>query len=242
MPKSKIKNAFQFKYFQVKDDKSTMGVGTDAVLLGAWIPIDFSPKRILDVGVGCGVISLSLAQRLSPGFKLLGIDVDELSVAQCKENFLNSPWYNSLEASYIPYQDLLGLEPFDLILSNPPYFRNSLLAPDTSRSNARHQETFDMNSFAKFCNSNLSLTGKVTMVYPAGDLAFLTKCFENQGFTIDRLLLVQAKAGLLPNRVLVSFSKQQIEKSLVDYLTIYEADHTYTSAYKQLTKDYYLNF
>ena len=46
---------FRFKQFSVTDDEASLKVGTDAVLLGAWVRIG-DAKRLLDVGTGSGVI------------------------------------------------------------------------------------------------------------------------------------------------------------------------------------------
>ena len=53
---------FKFKQFTVWHDKCAMKVGTDGVLLGAWVDVD-NATNILDVGTGTGVVSLMLAQR-----------------------------------------------------------------------------------------------------------------------------------------------------------------------------------
>jgi len=40
-----------------------MKVGTDGVLLGAWVKISPDTESILDIGTGTGLISLQMAQR-----------------------------------------------------------------------------------------------------------------------------------------------------------------------------------
>ena len=54
---------FHFKQFSLYDDKSTMKVGTDAVLLGVYANAE-NPNYILDIGTGCGVISLMLTKNI----------------------------------------------------------------------------------------------------------------------------------------------------------------------------------
>jgi tRNA1(Val) A37 N6-methylase TrmN6 len=88
---------FHFKSFSVRHDRSTMKVGTDAVLLGAWINVDRA-KRILDIGTGSGVIAVMIAQRTSDDVLVDAIDYNEEHYAQATENFAASPWSQKLKA------------------------------------------------------------------------------------------------------------------------------------------------
>ena len=80
---------FRFKQFEVVNDRTAMKVGTDGVLLGAWCPVS-EARRVLDVGTGCGVIALMVAQRNRQAL-IEGIDIDQDSIAEARLNFANSP-------------------------------------------------------------------------------------------------------------------------------------------------------
>ena len=81
---------FHFKQFDVRHDRSSMRVGTDGVLLGAWagsaqlLSLTTHPL-VLDIGTGCGLITLMLAQRF-PAMHITGIDIDLDSIEQAREN------------------------------------------------------------------------------------------------------------------------------------------------------------
>ena len=130
---------FQFKKFKVKNVASAMKLGTDSVLLGAWAPVHGSERRILDVGTGTGVVALMIAQRVPSldGVRIDAIDIDLPSVEEASHNFGISPWSGALRAIHTPLQELVA-EPYDLIVSNPPYFVDSLKAPSARRSNTRN--------------------------------------------------------------------------------------------------------
>ena len=140
---SKAVEPFRFRQFAVAHDRCAMRVNTDAVLLGAWCPLpDEAPEpHILDIGTGSGVIALMLAQRC-PAARITAIDIDEPSVIQARENFLASPWPDRLTAQHISLQDFTPPlkggrgDSYNLILSNPPYFRNALRNPDPPRPNS----------------------------------------------------------------------------------------------------------
>ena len=77
MAKDKL---FRFKKFSLSHQESTMKVGTDAVMLGAWVDLD-GVSDILEVGTGCGIIALMLAQREEVLIDAIDIDDKGITVA-----------------------------------------------------------------------------------------------------------------------------------------------------------------
>ena len=127
---------FRFKQFAVLNDRTAMKVGTDGVLLGAWCPVE-GIHRVLDVGTGCGVIALMVAQRNSEAV-ITGIDIDEGAIEEAGLNYANSPWSERLTATLADFNDMKDNDRFDLIVSNPPYFTNGVLPTGDARTTARH--------------------------------------------------------------------------------------------------------
>ena len=116
-----------------------MKVGTDAVLLGAWVFPNGS-KNILDIGTGTGIISLMLAQKTSA--EITAIEIDNSSAEQARENFNESKFNQQIHLAHISFQDFAkqGDKKYNLIVTNPPYFQQSLKSSDEHRSNARHAD------------------------------------------------------------------------------------------------------
>lgn len=130
--------SFTFKHFHINDERCAMKVGTDGVLLGAWAEVA-DAKRILDIGCGCGLISLMAAQR-SPKGNVLGIEIDNEATVDAINNVKNSPYSNRIT---ITCTDALqfaqtATSKFDCILSNPPYYEEDVLPPSVNRAQARH--------------------------------------------------------------------------------------------------------
>ena len=112
-----------------------MKVGTDGVLLGAWVSVRPSDRRILDIGSGTGLIALMMAQRV-PGARITGVDVEDIS--QARENADASPWGGRVAFVQCPVQEFAPQGKFDLVVSNPPFFVDSLTCPDAGRTTPRH--------------------------------------------------------------------------------------------------------
>ena len=114
-------NWFQFKQFKILQGNTAMKVGTDGVLLGAWVNLEEKEgqaHRILDVGTGTGLIALMIAQRSS--IEISALEIDEAASSQADENFRNRPWSDRLRIFHIDFKNVkqLDLNKFDHIVSN----------------------------------------------------------------------------------------------------------------------------
>lgn len=234
-----MESSFKFKQFTVINGKSGLKVGTDGVLLGAATTVKGDEKRILDIGTGTGVIALMLAQRTADT-RITGIDIEEEVTAG--ENFASSPWADRLEYVNISlgYYADSGPGLFDLIVSNPPYYDDSLLCPDHARSEARHTESLSYREVITFANDFLSEDGSVAVITPKSEEARLNRFAASFGFFPIRAISIRTTAAKAPLRLISEFSRHR-SKTSTEVLTISDGDG-YTSEYKELTKDFYLNF
>lgn len=229
---------FKFKQFSIYQDKCAMKVGVDGVLLGAWTDTD-NVTNILNVGTGTGLIALMLAQRSN--IEIQAIDIDADAVCQARENINQSPWSGRVNAIQIPFQDLSdnSNEKFDLIVSNPPFFVNSLKAPDTKRNVARHTDTLTHNDLVDCALSLLSETGKLCIILPVQEGE---KCIEyaiTKGLFCSRLVEVSPAPGKQVHRLLIELSVLESACSKTK-LTIESARHIYSPEFTALVRDYYL--
>ena len=241
---------FRFKQFTIWHDRCAMKVGTDGVLLGAWAGTTDSPAantdktspvdRILDVGTGSGLIALMLAQRF-PNAIIDGIDIDPSAVLQAKDNFSASPFSTRLHAYSSPLQEWQPQEKYDMIVSNPPYFSNSLLCPDDMRTRARHAESLSFADLLAHSNRLLTQAGTLSLVLPAdAEKAILAEARLQHLYCV-RLCRVHTTANKPAKRILVTFSHQTPATTLTpETLCLSTPAHPRSPAYSALTQDFYL--
>jgi tRNA1Val (adenine37-N6)-methyltransferase len=231
--------SFHFRQFSVDDDRSTMKVGTDAVLLGCWAGSG-DPARVLEVGAGCGVISLMLAQRF-PRADILAIDVHTPSVQQAMENFNSSPWKNRLTAMECSIQDHVRQhpEPYDLIVSNPPFFSNALLPPDAKRKLARHTGRLSFTELAGCAGSLLQPGGTFALILPSGSQTAFEEHAGRHGLHKLREMAVVPVSGKPPNRLMTEWSREKGEMTF-EKLTIRNEMNEYSHEYSGLTAAFYV--
>lgn len=226
-----------------------MKVNTDGVLLGAIAEIDGSEKSVLDVGTGTGTIALMLAQRLSDKgsqeYMVTGIDIDAPSAEEAAANFKASPWDRQLCAIQIPLQQYAPCGEIDLIVSNPPYFDNSLQATGERRNAARHTEVDagDGNSLSYrdlilFAQEHLSATGRLAVILPSDQEKTLLRFARSYSLHPVSITRIRTTPRKQPSRIIVQFARGHRE-CIEDLVTIQDGGN-YTGQYLSVTHDFYL--
>ena len=195
---------FRFKQFTINQDKCAMKVGTDGCLLGAWADIAQS-RNILDVGCGSGLIAIMTAQRCSEA-RITGVELDEDAASQARENAEASPWSERIEIVHKDFLQYVPKEKFDTILSNPPYFTNSMKCPDDKRSKARHDDSLASDALLAHACKLLLDGGKLSVVIPAGQNETWSKQAETVGLQLTRITFIHTRATAAPKRVLMEFT------------------------------------
>lgn len=241
---------FRFKRFNVVNERSAMKVNTDGVLLGSAMTIRQGDRRLLDIGTGTGTIALMAAQRLhdmqsdriADGLIIDAVDIDEPSATEAAENFKASPWSEHLHAHNMPLHEfaLAGSGKYDHIFSNPPYFEDSLTAPDERKSTARHtSEGLSYRDIFEFAAERLTDSGRVSLVLPADQETPLCRYARMCGLHLFRILRVRTVERKSPVRIIAEFSKERCQTPSDGILTIMN-EGKYTQEYLSLTHDFYL--
>lgn len=232
---------FGFKQFKVNHSLCAMKVGTDGVLLGAWCPLNHSEKNILDVGTGSGLIALMLAQRTNKAV-IDAIDIDEQAVLQTKENFEESPWKDRLQVYHesLQYFAPKNLQKYDFVVSNPPYFVDSLKAPDKSRSLARHSDSLSTDDLLHYSALLTNETGRICLILPVYEGYQCVKLAEKYHLYCRQVVRVFPKPDSDAKRLLIELCKSPAITQTTDLTIESEQRHVYSEAFKTLVGDFYL--
>jgi tRNA1Val (adenine37-N6)-methyltransferase len=218
-----------------------MKVGTDAILLAILAPID-NIARILEIGTGCGIIALILAQRSNA--LIDAIEIDYPSFEQARKNAINSPWNDRVKLQNISLQEfaLSTALKYDLIISNPPYFNKSLKSPETRKNIARHDITLNFRELLASSLKLMKSTSVLSVILPKPEsISFIDEAKESGLFPIRRINII-SKEGLQPNRIILELMKNETNQIKEEHLAIRRSDGQYSDEYKELTKDLYIDF
>lgn len=243
---------FQFKKFRIEQADCAMKVSTDACILGAYVAKNYaqSPKTILDIGAGTGLLSLMLAQASQAN--ITAVEIDEKSFLQAKSNFANSNWTSRLYIFYQSFQEYAkAFSPtlsYDLLICNPPFFVNSLKSEKKEKNLARHTDSLPFEDLLIGAEKLTHQGSLFIVLLPVRE----SEIFENilqdfylqsTYFQVIEKLFISDNPSTKPHRVILTLKKlsQNHDSEIITkLLTIKDATGAYTSDFVDLMKDYYL--
>ena len=221
-----------------------MKVGTDSLMLGSWVKVK-GANKILDIGTGCGLLAIMLAQKSPKTCLIDGIDIDADAIQQAKNNALKSPWSQQLHFSQVSLQNHTASAKYDLIISNPPYFTENISAnkihTQVNRQRARQILTLDHQTLLQHVALLLDAHGCFYCVLPIQGAELFRSFAQSLGLHCVHRLEIATKPQAEASRVLMAFSFNQTPQQ-IQHLTIYTSDGKYSADYVSLCKDYYLHF
>ncbi|MGD0341780.1 MAG: methyltransferase [Bacteroidales bacterium] len=231
---------FSFKQFTILQDKCAFKVGTDGVLLGAYADVQ-SAGRILDIGTGTGLIALMLAQRSEA--IITAIDPNNESFIQACHNIEGSKWNCRIKTENISLQNFFpGDDKFDLIVTNPPYFKDSLKNPDPEKASTRHNFMLSNDDLLSGVRRLLSEEGKFQIILPYAEGNVFIAVAQAYGFFCCDILKIKPLPSGEIRRMIMTFTRQR-QRLTEKFLTIEHGKrHEFTEDYINLTREFYLRF
>ena len=232
---------FQLKEFRIEQDRCAMKVGTDGILLGAWVHIPQEASKLLDVGTGSGLIAMQLAQRSSAD-SIDAVELEPGAFEQAVTNFENSPWPDRLFCYHASFQEFATEvdETYDLIVSNPPFYTDTFKELKNERAAARHAQSLPFEELLRGTEKLLSKGGTCAFVLPYREECFFIDLAERSGLYPSRITRVKGSPQSETKRSLLQFSRDRKSPN-PEMLVIEEKRHQYTAAYRELVRDFYLN-
>ncbi len=237
------KKIFTCKQFQIDDSRSALKIGSDGMMLGAWVKFNNS-EDILDIGTGSGLIALMQAQKY-PKAHITGIDIHEGSILDAKDNATKTLWASRLSFKCIDIKSYTPSKIFHSIVSNPPFFINSTKSNNQALSNAKHTDELSPLDIIDISTTLLHNEGLLAMILPF-DLGNAVIAYAlTKGFILFRKCIVYPVSYKKPNRLMFEL---KLTTDYIDYDEdiIYVRDSTknnaFSDGYKSLLSDFMIRY
>jgi tRNA1Val (adenine37-N6)-methyltransferase len=232
---------FQFKQFRIEQQKSAMKVGTDGVLLGAWVDVS-GTSEILDIGTGTGLIALMVAQRSTA--RITAIEIEKNAYDEAVFNVSQSPWHDRINVIHNSFQEFVKTadRKFDLVVTNPPFFENDKQPADKKLTAAKHAVLLSFEDILYGVTQILGNKGRFAIILPAGRAVRFSIMAGRYGLRLTRLTEVFASPDKISHRWLMEFQTSGAIPEKSELIIKNSGQKDYTEAYKNLTGDFYLAF
>ena len=243
MQKSKnVSDTFRFKQFEIRQDRCTMKVNTDGVLLGAWTDLS-NKKKSLDIGTGTGLIAIMIAQRSLKIFSH-GIEIDENASIDAKTNMDNSPFHARLTSIHQSVQDYMSStsSKYDLIVCNPPFFSGGTFSLNENKASVRHTIKLSHTDLLNAVRNLLEHDGHFDVILPYIEGLRFIELAAKYDFGVVKLTEVLSREGKGIERLLIRFGMKCNHAYQTDTFVIHNSAHPndYTLEFQNLTKEFYL--
>jgi tRNA1Val (adenine37-N6)-methyltransferase len=229
---------FHFKQFTIRHDRCAMKVGTDAVVLGAWVDVS-NVEKILDIGTGSGVIALMLAQRTETSTRLECVEIEKNSADQATDNVNSSRWSSRIDIHQIAVQDYFPATRFDLIVTNPPYFNKSLKPQQGERQQVRHTSSLSYEELLSAVVRLLASNGRFNVILPYQEAIVFSGLAARHHLCCNRRYYFKTRREKSVERTLLEFSTnhQSLDEGEI---ILYDDGLDWSASYRQLISDFYI--
>jgi tRNA1Val (adenine37-N6)-methyltransferase len=229
---------FRFKRFTIHQDRCSMKVCTDSCILGAWSALETGEsKRILDIGTGTALLALMLAQK-SPA-QVDAIEWDPESSEQARENIQNSPWSERITLIQADARTFESADPYDFIISNPPFFESDLRSPDPKKNKAKHDDSLRLEELLEIIAKTLTPPGAFSILLPFQRTEYFENLARDKGFFPKKKLYVRQSPKHPFFRSLILFSSEKRIDVEPGRLNIRDESGENSQDFRELMKDYY---
>lgn len=236
-----------------------MKVCTDACLFGAWVvehisrernysgnlnslPEDnqlknkFENNRILDIGSGTGLLIMILAQKIN--WQIHGIEIEPDCFEQLKENTSQNNWKKRFQLYREDIRNFTSDQPYDYIISNPPFFDNDLNSATKGEQLAKHSKELSLEELLEAIDRNISKDGSFSVLLPYHRVEYFEKISKQKDFFPVQKMLVRQTEKHSFFRGMLTFSRNYRECT-TEEMSI-KINNGYSPEFIDLLKDYYL--
>ncbi len=191
---------------KVRQLKSGYRFSIDSVILAHLTQLR-AGERVLDIGAGCGIISLILACQY-PDIRIYGIEIQPDMAVIAARNISENKLENRV---FIVNQDIRTVTPedvsgcVDVVVCNPPHFEanSGRVNPDPRVAIARHEIKMTLDDLICAAARMLKRNGRLIVFYPAGRATDIICQMRDAGIEPKKTVMIFSRPGENAIRIMV---------------------------------------
>ncbi len=168
-----------------------------------------------------------------------GIEIDEPSYKQAKENVEASKWKDRLNMVLGDVKQFQFTKKYEFIICNPPFYEGDLKSDTSNRNIAMHDDGLKLEELLQVVAANLSAEGSFSVLLPYHRADFFIRTAEAKNLHLAKRMNVKQSVTHSCFRTMLLFERKKKEV-LVQELSIKNTSNEYTEQFAVLLKDYYL--
>jgi tRNA1Val (adenine37-N6)-methyltransferase len=172
------------------------------------------------------------------------VEIDQSAAETAGRNFQTSLFADRLTiypSSFSGFFDQYPDKKYDLVVSNPPFYINSLKSPEAKKELAKHADHNFFSSLISYAAKHLKAKGAMCLILPLDTVTLVREIAVKNGLFIRKTTAVLSYQDSVPHREVVILSADA-GQSTNDRFVIYESPKTYTEQYRKTLKDFFTIF
>jgi tRNA1Val (adenine37-N6)-methyltransferase len=175
---------------------------------------------VIDLGAGCGIISLVLA-RLNPGASVVAVENNQEMAALVERNICHnnlSDRVSAHAADVINFKKTYPASSYDLVVSNPPFRAagSGKVSPKAGRDSARHETTARLADFIVAAKYLVKPTGRICFIQLPERLPEFMALAAELKLSVLRLRMIHGNAELPATMFMAELAKGRLSTPVIE--------------------------
>lgn len=231
-----INKLLDYKNLKIVQNTQMFKFSLDSILLPNFIDYKVKYKRILDIGTGSAPIPLIISQKSDAKIDAIEVQKEVFKLAQktVKINNLEEQ-IHLINKDVLEWYKTVETDTYDLIVCNPPYFKNNNKNSNQSKSIARHEEDLSLDSIFKIARKILINNGRIVLVHRTNRFIEIINLMQKHNIEPKRCQFIYTKLNHESNIMLIEGTKNgRIGFKLMDPLYVHNEDGSYADKIKEI--------
>lgn len=205
----------------------------DAPLLADFIRTKAS-DICLELGTGCGIVSLLLS--IKPFARIMAAEIQDALAGLARRNVKLNHLEDRIQVVHRDFRDFHPGRTFDVVFSNPPYIKakGGRLSESGEKSIAKHELKCDILGIMQKTAEVLKKNGRAYFIYAAKREEEFRKAAEQSGLKAKTMRSVVPRRGAAPNFLLVELDFSSSSERTLSPLVLYDEKGDYTSETQEI--------